>query len=148
MSSNAIASMGTKLYRYGSSAWAAIAEITGIEGPSKTRETIEVTTLDSVSGYREFIAGLRDGGTINISMNFWRTTFDTISDDFESDTVQNYAIVINDADRTTIEFEGLVIENPISVPVGDKISADVVIKVTGAPVISDGSSGAFGAPPS
>jgi predicted secreted protein len=146
MSSSAISSMGAKFYRYVGTIWVAVAEITGIDGPSKSRETIDVTTLDSADGYREVIGDLRDGGTVSLSMNFKRAEYDLMATDFESDSVANYAIVLADTDRTAIEFEGLVTEMPLSAAVGDKLSADVTIKVTGKPTTADGSSGAFGNP--
>ena len=141
MSTNAISSMGTKFFRWSGSAWVTISEVTGIDGPSRTRETLDVTNLDSDDNYREFIADLKDGGTINVSMNFYRTTFDLLDADFESATPGNYAIVLPDSGQTSIEFEGLVTELPLSAQVGDKITANVTIKVTGKPVIGTGSSG-------
>ena len=35
-------------------------------------DMIDVTSLDSCNGYREFIGGFRDGGTITMRMNFDR----------------------------------------------------------------------------
>lgn len=141
--SGAISSQGTKFYRWdsGTSAWVKIAEITGIEGPNTTRETIEVTTLDSVDGYREYIGSLREGGNANLTMNFTRATFTIFNTDFENDIAQNYAIVLPDTDFTTLEFEGLVVEQPLSMQVGDKISANTNIKITGKPILSNGDSG-------
>lgn len=145
--SDAIASMGTKFYRWsGSDTWDLIAEVTGIEGPSRSRETIDVTTLSSADGYREVIGSLRDGGSISVSMNFFRTSFDLLDTDFESDSTQNYAIVLPDSDRTYFEFEGLVTELPLGASVGDVISSNVTIKVTGKVTIGDGSSALFGNP--
>jgi hypothetical protein len=59
MASNAISGVGTKFYRWNSGTWQALAEVNSISGPSMTS-----TSLDSIGGYREFIAGFRDGGTI------------------------------------------------------------------------------------
>ena len=108
--SNAFAGIGTKLYRWDESAWVAIAEISEIGGPKKSRDTIEVTNLDSLDGYREFIGSFRDGGTVSLKMNFTRATYDVMNEDFESDALQNYEIVLPDADATSFEFEGLVTE--------------------------------------
>lgn len=142
MASNAIASMGARFYRWSadSSGWIAVAEISAIDGPSKTRETIEVTALDSEGGYREHIPSLREGGTVSLTMNYFRDTYDLMNEDFESNERQNYAIVLPDTDFTTLEFEGFVTELPLSISVGDKVTANVTIKVTGQPIIGDGSS--------
>jgi len=139
MASAAVSGVGTVFQRWSGSAWVAIAEVNSISGPSMTRETIDVTSLDSVGGYREFIAGFRDAGNVQLSMNFTRTTFELMKDDFESDTVQNYEITLTDAETTSLEFEGLVIECPLEVPTGDKVTSSVNIKVTGEVTINSGS---------
>ena len=140
MSSNAVNSVGTVFQRWSGSAWVSIAEVKSIAGPGMTRETIEVTNLDSTGGYREFIAGFRDAGTVQLAMNYTRAGFNIMKDDFESDDLQNYQIVLSDPDATSIEFEGLVTEMPLNVNVGDAIGLDTTIKISDAPVIGSGGS--------
>jgi len=140
--SNAIAGVGTKFRRWGGNAnpnWVDIAEITSIDGPTKSRDTIEVTNLDSTGGYREFIGGFRDGGTVTLPMNFTRETYETMNDDFEDDDLQNYEILLPDTEATSFEFTALVTELGLAVPADDKISADVTLKVSGQVVINSGS---------
>ena len=139
MASTAISGVGTLFRRWSGAAWVNIAEVTNITGPGMTRETIDVTSLDSTGGYREYIAGFRDGGTINLSMNFTRDTYDTMKDDFEDDDAQQYEILLPDTESTSFEFEGLVTELPLTIPTGDKVSVDVVIKITGQVTINSGS---------
>ena len=139
MASNAISGVGTLFRRWSGTAWVNIAEITQISGPGKTRETIDVTSLDSTGGYREFIAGFRDAGNIQLTMNFSRSTYELMNDDFESDEVQNYEIVLPDGETTSLEFEGLVTELPLEIVGDDKITNTVTIKVTGQPTINSGS---------
>jgi len=138
--SNAVAGVGTRFRRWRTNHWEDIAEINSITGPSMTRDFIDVTSLDSTGGYREFIAGFRDAGTVALSMNFTRDTYELMKDDFESDTVQNYEIVLPDVENTTLEFEGLVTELPLTIPTDDKVTADATIKVTGQVVINSGAS--------
>lgn len=124
---------GTIFNRYntGTSAYEPIANINSISGPSSSRETVDVTTLDSEGGYREFIGSLRDAGDISLNMNFDATTYALMKADFESDTIQKYQIVLPDTDNTTFEFEGLVTELPVEIPLDDKVTADVTIKISG-----------------
>lgn len=137
--SNAVSGVGTEFRRWDGAAWVKIAEILTLDGPDKKRETIDVTNLDSDSGYREFIAGFRDGGAVKMSMNFTRDGYDLMNDDFESDTRQNYEIALPDADNTTFSFLGLVTELPMKIS-GDKaIINDVTIKVSGAITMNSGS---------
>jgi len=140
--SNAIAGVGTKFRRWGGNAnpnWVDIAEITSIDGPTKSRDTIEVTNLDSTGGYREFIGGFRDGGTVTLPMNFTRETYEIMNDDFEDDDLQNYEILLPDTEATSFEFTALVTELGLAIPADDKISADVTLKVSGQVVINSGS---------
>jgi hypothetical protein len=59
--------------------------------------------------------------------------------DFESDTAQNYEIVLPDTATTTLEFEGLVTELPLTIPPDDKVTADVVIQISGEVTLESGS---------
>ena len=76
--STAKAGVGTLFRRWSGSAWDNIAEINSISGPNMSRDTIDVTSLDSTGGYREFIGGFRDGGTVQLAMNFIRASLDTM----------------------------------------------------------------------
>ena len=125
--SKAITGQGTIFKRNGE----AIGEINSIDGPTKSRETIEVTRLEDVDGYRQYIAGLREPGTVTLNMNFTRENYDLLNADFESDTIQTYAIELPDEDETVFTFSGFVTELPISIPIGDKITCDVTIQISG-----------------
>lgn len=139
MASDAISGVGTLFRRWDGSNWDNIAEINSITGPGMSRDTIDVTSLDSTAGYREFITGFRNPGTVTLSMNFTRSTYDTMKTDFESDTAQNYEIVLPDDENTTLEFEGLVTELPLTIPPDDKVTADVTIQVSGQVTVNSGS---------
>lgn len=139
MTSKATNSVGTKFLKYVSSAWAPIAEVTQIDGPDKSRETIDVTNLDSTEGWKEFIAGFKDGGTVDLTMNFTREGYDLMDDDFNSNTRQSYQILLPDTENTSIEFLGLVVNNSLSIQVGDRIMATVSIKVSGPVTTNSGS---------
>ena len=138
MASNAISGVGTKIYRKAAGEWLPMAEVNSISGPGMSRETIDVTSLDSNAGYREFISGIRDAGTVSLSMNFTHDTYSQAKADFESDVANEYKIVVNNPTKTTLQFSGLVTELPLNVEVADKISADVTIKISGAVTLTDG----------
>lgn len=141
--SNAISGIGTIIQKWSisSSAWTAIAEVTNISGPGMTRDLIEVTSLDSTGGWREFIAGFRDGGNVVLSMNYTRAGLDEFFADFTSDVVQNYEIVLPDG--TSIEFEGFCQEFPLAtIPTDSQITMETTIKVSGEPTINSGQNSA------
>lgn len=145
--SDAIAGVGTQFRRWNSVSgqWENIAEVNSITGPGMTRDTIDVTSLDSTGGYREFIAGFRDGGTVALGMNFSRDTYETMLADFESDVIQNYEIVLPDDDNTSLEFQGFVTEAPLTIPTDDKVTADITIKISGPVTLESGSGPSAGA---
>jgi len=144
MASNAVAGVGTEFRRWDSSKWLLIAEINSITGPSMSRDTIDVTSLDSTGGYREFITGFRNAGTVTLAMNFTRSTYDDMKADFESNVLQFYEITLPDTENTSLEFEGLVTELPLSIPADDKITADVTIQISGQVVVNSGSGSGAG----
>ena len=142
--SNAVSGIGSSLRRWDSTqdsdgAWLKIAEVLHIGGPSMSRDTIETTSLDNTDGYRTFMGALRDGGDVPFSMIFARDEYDSMKDDFEDDNPQNYEIVLADAVQTSWEFEGLVTELPLDVPIDDKITCDIVIKISGKVELDSGS---------
>ena len=137
MASLAISGVGTVIQRWnGTSAWEAIAEVTNISGPGLTRDLIEVTSLDSTGGWREFIGGFKDGGTVVLSMNYTRAGLDAFREGFESGTAESYEIVL--PDDTSIEFEGFVQEFPLTIPTDAQITMETTIKVSGAPTFNSG----------
>lgn len=138
--SQAILGLGTSFRRWDGSDYVHISEIINIAPQAKSRDTPEVTTLDSTDGYRDFMSGLRDGGVVTFTMIFRRDTYNIIDTDFESDDLQNYEIYLSqDPEETSFEFEGLVTELPLTVAAGDPITVDVSIKISGQPIMNSGS---------
>ena len=142
--SKAVSGIGASFRRWVSTqdsdgAWVKIAGVLSIGGPTMSRDTIETTSLDNTDGYKSFIGALRDGGDVSFSMIFARAEYETMKDDFEDDAPQNYEIVLPDADNTTLEFEGLVTELPLDVPIDDKITCDIGIKISGKVELDSGS---------
>ena len=144
--SDAISGVGTQFRRWNSTSgtWETLAEIKSVTGPGMSRATHDTTSLNTTGGYRTFIGAFRDAGTVSLSMNFTRNTYEQMLDDFEDDTLQNYEVVLSDDETTTLEFEGLVTELPLSIPDGI-VTADVTIKISGAVTLDSGSGPSAGA---
>jgi predicted secreted protein len=136
---NAVASVGALLKKYTGTAWVSVGEVINISGPTMSRETIDVTSLASIGGYREFIAGFRDPGTLTFTMNFTRADYETMKTDFESDTEKDYELILPDDDVTWLEFSGLVTELPLNLDPGSQITCNITIKVTGQVTVNSGS---------
>ena len=110
--------------------FAAVAEITSIKIGGKKRDMTDVSSFDSVGGYREFMGGFRDGGQVDLGMNFTREGYDDLNDDFENDSLMNYQIVFPGA-VGTFEFSGFVVSGPEIDVALDKVSGSCSIKISG-----------------
>jgi predicted secreted protein len=134
MPSNAFAGVGTQFKR-GTGATAetfvAIAEVNSINGPGMEKQQIEVTSLDSTGGWREYIGGFKDGGELTLEMNFTYASYDILFGDFEDTDSHNYQIALSDTTASTFAFAGVVTGCPISVTADDKVTATITIKLTG-----------------
>jgi predicted secreted protein len=139
MASAAFAGVGTEFKRGNGAAtqtFAAIAEVNSIKGPGLSAAFIDVTSLDSDGGYKEYIRGFRDGGEVTLNMNFTMAGFSALLDDYESADMVDYQIILSDTGHTTINFSGFVTDLPISVTPDDKVTCDCTIKVSGQVTIT------------
>lgn len=131
--SDAISGVGTSFTRGNGEAstetFTAIAEVNSISGPGMSRDFIDVTSLDSTGGYKEYIGGFRDGGTLSLNMNLTLAGYNSMKDDFEDDDSVNYQVVI--PSTMTLDFAGFVTDLPMDITPGDKITCNVTIKITG-----------------
>jgi len=133
-----ITGVGTKFYRWDGSEWKALAEVENISGPGGSRETVDTTHLATEGGYRTFIPSFKDSGNVNFLMFFNRDDYELMKDDFESNDLQDYMIILPDAEATSFMFRGFVTELPLTIPPGDKVTANVTIKISGAVSIGTG----------
>jgi len=102
---NAVAGVGTVFERWNGTGWDTIAEINSIEGPSMNKDIIEVTSLDTAGGYNEFITGFMDGGQLTLNMNFTRSGYEVMKQDFEIDVARDYRITLPDDEETGIYID-------------------------------------------
>ncbi len=137
MSTNAVSGVGVE-FRVGdgtsTETFTAIAEVNNITN-TKTRELIDVTALDSAGGYRERITGFRDPGEYSFNMNFTLAGYNTMNDEFEADTVRNFQLYFPTG-TITFDFAGYVTSIGKGITLDDKITADIVVSVTGQEVIT------------
>jgi predicted secreted protein len=112
--------------------------ITSIGGLSLSADTIDVTTLDSANGFREYIQGFRDGGEVQIS-----GFFDPLDTNGQMATLTNLGD--GSIDSYTIEFtsigykwtfDAIVTAFTTNAAVGDAIGWEATLKVTGKPLLT------------
>lgn len=117
-----------------------IANVTDISGPSREREAIEVTAHDSPDQYREFVKGLKDGGEVEVTLNYdpGVATIEALDDDFEEDDLRSYQVVIfpGTADEYTWEFDALITSLGDEFPHDDKMERTCTVKISGKPLLT------------
>ena len=120
--------------------YVAMAQVRDLGGPSLKQDTVETTHRDG-NKWREFAGGLKDGGEV---------TFDVVYDPaldshkagaapgfvhmLNNGTVGDFQLVWPTTPAQTCTFFALVTAVNPNAPMGDALTADVTLKITGAPV--------------
>jgi predicted secreted protein len=138
--SNALAAFGTKLNWDG----ADVAEISNIGGPGESMDPIDVTSHDSPDAYREFVAGVKDGGEITLEGNL--IPGDTAGQvamyaDFQAGSKKAWKLkfpawVTSSHEYPEIDGYGFITAYAFNFPFEDKISFTATIKITGKMVLT------------
>lgn len=119
----------------------AIAQVTNISGPGLSADTIDVTSHDSTTGYRQFLQGLKDGGEVTLDINYdptgatHKNTSGGLLYEFEQGTQNNYALVFSDSSTTVWVLPAIVTGFEPSAPMDNKLSASVTLKISGKPTL-------------
>jgi len=123
----------------------AVGGLTNIPSPQISAEEIDVTTLDSDGGFREFIAGFKDAGEISLEGNTRITTagdFDAgqkrMYDLMDSGAVTNFVIEFPPEFQAVWTFEGIVTGFAVDAALEDAISFSATVRVTGKPELLTG----------
>lgn len=114
-----------------------VKEVTSLNGPTQTKETIDTSSMDTVDGYRTFIAGFKDGGEISGEANFTSESFQAMQALFTSTGLGYFIIELPNEEETHITFTGIVTANQMAAAVGEKTSASFTIKLSGGITIID-----------
>ncbi|WP_405930318.1 phage tail tube protein [Streptomyces sp. NBC_00827] len=137
-----IDAFGTQFKRdsTGAGTFVAIANVDDISGPDRSREAIEVTAHDSPDQYREFVKGLKDGGEVNLTINYnpGETSHQALDADFEEKDLRDYQVVIlpGDEDEHTWQFTALITSIGDEFPHDDKMAREVTVKISGKPTLT------------
>lgn len=120
-------------------AFTAVAEITKLTPPNMSRDSIEVTHTLSPSGYREFIAGWRDGGEVAYEANWLPTNASQdhetgLHASFNDNVRHRWRIVVPDV--LYIEFSGFVTAHEPDLPLENQANLAGKIKLSGKPTVT------------
>lgn len=144
MSSNALSAFGT-LLKLGDGAvsenFTTIAELRTLSGPSISADSIDVTTHNTPTPWRRFIAGLLDGGEISFEINFIPTdpthSYSAgILKDVTNRARRNIQLVFPDSGNTTWVIPVIWTGFEASADPSDVLMASVTAKVSGPPTFA------------
>lgn len=114
------------------STYTALAEVLSITPPSISVETIESTHMASDDTFREYIAGLRDGGEVTVNMNYVESSA-TLLQTLVLAGLETFKVTL--AGSSTIIFSGIPTGFAIDdIVIDDKMTMSLTIKVSGKPV--------------
>ncbi len=117
-----------------------IAEVLDISGPGLSMEPVDATSHDS-DGWKEFIAGLKDGGDVSFDIQYipsnatHKNASGGVLYDFDQRTLRNFQLVFPDSGSTTWTFAAFVTGFEPQAPVEDKLTASLTLKISGAPTL-------------
>ena len=116
----------------------AVGNIISISGPDQSRDSIDISTMDSTSKAREFIAGLWDAGEVSVELNYDGTnvaTANSLSTAFQLGTAETWTIVF--PDTSTWAASGFITSLGHAIPHDDKVTQSLTIKFTGVATFTD-----------
>jgi predicted secreted protein len=118
-----------------------LGEILSVPSPAITVDEVEATHMASPGGYREYIAGLKDGGSGDITMNYvpGSATDVIIRAALTDREARGYKIVIPDG-ATGWEVTGdlVVLGYSKDIPIDDRMVATVSVRFSGEPTEAAG----------
>lgn len=122
----------------GSSTQVEVGGLTSIGGIEISADTIDVSDLANTDGYREKLAGFKDGGEVSLSgfLNGDDDGQEDLYDLLESGAQSAFQIVFPTAIGKAWSFNGSVIGFSTSADVGDAITFECTIAVSGKPTLA------------
>jgi predicted secreted protein len=110
-----------------------VAEVLSISGPEVTAEEIDVTSLDSANGYKEYITGLKDGGSVSLEANWIKsnTQQTSLRDLVDSGTTRWFRIVFADSPNTVAVFQGVVTTYSMAAEPTAQLKANFSVRISG-----------------
>jgi predicted secreted protein len=106
-----------------------VAEVVSITPPGMSRDAIEATHLKSPGGWKEFIAGMKDGGEASFTLNWAPSATDALVTAFNADS-GNYQITFPNG--VMLRFAGFFTAYTPPDLTAEKMEASVTVKVSGA----------------
>lgn len=123
----------------------AVAHLKSIGSPEQSKETIDVTALDSEGNYREYIDSYRDAGELSVSgfFDFRDEGQKAIRDAYDAEGAIPFVIRYPKVISAEWHFNGIVTSYKITSEEGDAIGFDATIKLSGKPTLIASSASSY-----
>jgi len=111
-----------------------IGNIISISGPNQSRDSIDISTMDSTNKFREFIPGMLDSGEITFELNYDGTALGTAHalQLLKTNTAQYWHITFPDHTTETSKSDiyclGFITALGHAIPFDDKVTQSVTVK--------------------
>lgn len=106
-----------------------IAEVSSISISGMSADDIDLTHHESPDGFREFVSGVVDGGTVDIELNYTKAQRAALMALWRD----NETFVITYPDNSTDTFDGYINDFGQESPFDDKLSCTATFKISGKP---------------
>ena len=114
-----------------------IGNIVSISGPDQSRDSIDISTMDSTDKWREFTTGMLDAGEITFDLNYDGAAVGTANDLNTAFTAVASTILVTLPDTSSFSASGFITALGTAIPFDDKVSQSVTVKLTGAMTFTD-----------
>lgn len=115
-----------------------VAEVISITGPGESTDSLDVSNMDSDNEFKEFIAGLHDGGEVSFEANF-KSSDSTgqiaLHTDMQAGTSRTCQITLPDS-LGNISGTAICTRFEFSFPVDGPARISATIKYTGKPTLT------------
>lgn len=123
-----------------SESFASIAELTELQPPQMSKESIDVTHFGSTNRFKEYLPGMKDGGTVSFKANWLpnNATQDEatgVLEAFKDDSNHNWKLILPDT-IATISFTGHVTAFNPETPLNAQGALSCSIKISGEPTFA------------
>ena len=116
----------------------AIAKIMNISGPDSSATEIETTTFDSTSRYETYVCGTIDPGSLQFDLVYstTETSHKRLAEYFKAGAAKTWTVTYSSTTMGTDAMSGFVSGLSKELPLKDKMTCQVSIKLTGDPAWS------------
>lgn len=113
-----------------------VGNVMSISGPNQTRDSVDVSTMDSTSKTREFVPCMLDPGELTLEMNYDATASGTahLLDAAQTNTEATWTLTFPGGGTTsTWACKGFITALGHAVPFDDKVTQSLTLKFSGVP---------------